>query len=65
MPVFAVHRILTPDEAEGILERDDADAITLVRALIADPDWVDEGAATTGPPRSARAPAATRAVTAT
>src|SRR4029077_4517484 len=24
----------------GILERDEADAITLVRALIADPDWV-------------------------
>jgi 2,4-dienoyl-CoA reductase-like NADH-dependent reductase (Old Yellow Enzyme family) len=38
-PVFAVHRILTPDEAEGILQRDEADAITLVRALIADPDW--------------------------
>jgi len=38
-PVFAVHRILTPDEAEGILERGEADAITLVRALIADPDW--------------------------
>ena len=38
-PVFAVHRILTPDEAEGVLERDEADAITLVRALIADPDW--------------------------
>ncbi|HKA92316.1 MAG TPA: FAD-dependent oxidoreductase, partial [Acidimicrobiia bacterium] len=38
-PVFAVHRILTPDEAEGVLERGEADAITLVRALIADPDW--------------------------
>jgi 2,4-dienoyl-CoA reductase-like NADH-dependent reductase (Old Yellow Enzyme family) len=38
-PVFAVHRILTPDEAEGILERDEADAVTLVRALIADPEW--------------------------
>jgi 2,4-dienoyl-CoA reductase-like NADH-dependent reductase (Old Yellow Enzyme family) len=38
-PVFAVHRILSPDEAEGILERDEADAITLVRALIADPEW--------------------------
>ena len=40
VPVFAVHRILTPDEAEGILERDEADAVTLVRALIADPEWV-------------------------
>jgi 2,4-dienoyl-CoA reductase-like NADH-dependent reductase (Old Yellow Enzyme family) len=38
-PVFAVHRILTPDEAEGILERGEADAVTVVRALIADPDW--------------------------
>ena len=44
VPVFAVHRILTPDEAEGILERDDADAVTLVRALIADPEWVEQGA---------------------
>jgi 2,4-dienoyl-CoA reductase-like NADH-dependent reductase (Old Yellow Enzyme family)/thioredoxin reductase len=39
IPVFAVHRILTPDEAEGILERGEADAVTLVRALIADPQW--------------------------
>jgi 2,4-dienoyl-CoA reductase-like NADH-dependent reductase (Old Yellow Enzyme family) len=38
-PVFAVHRILMPDEAEGILERGEADAVTLVRALIADPEW--------------------------
>ena len=42
MPVFAVHRILTPDEAEGILERGDADAVTLVRALIADPEWANK-----------------------
>src|SRR5262249_27378641 len=34
-PVFTVHRILTPEEAEGILVRGDADAVTLVRALIA------------------------------
>ncbi len=40
VPVFAVHRILTPEEAEGVLEREEADAVTLVRALIADPDWV-------------------------
>lgn len=40
VPVFAVHRILTPEEAEGVLERDEADAVTLVRALIADPEWV-------------------------
>ena len=42
VPVFAVHRILTPDEAEGILERGDADAVTLVRALIADPEWANK-----------------------
>jgi hypothetical protein len=35
-----VHRILTPEEAEGIVERHEADGITLVRALIADPEWV-------------------------
>jgi 2,4-dienoyl-CoA reductase-like NADH-dependent reductase (Old Yellow Enzyme family) len=45
VPVFAVHRILTPAEAEGILEREEADAITLVRALIADPDWVQKASA--------------------
>jgi 2,4-dienoyl-CoA reductase-like NADH-dependent reductase (Old Yellow Enzyme family) len=39
VPVFAVHRIITPDEAEGIVARGDADAVTLVRALIADPEW--------------------------
>ena len=42
LPVFAVHRILTPEEAEGILERGEADAITLVRALIADPEWAEK-----------------------
>jgi 2,4-dienoyl-CoA reductase (NADPH2) len=33
-PVFSVHRILEPDEAEAILARGDADAVTVVRALI-------------------------------
>jgi len=42
VPVFAVHRILTPEEAEGILERGDADAVTIVRALIADPEWANK-----------------------
>ena len=42
-PVFAVQRIITPDEAEGILERGEADAITLVRALIADPGMGEQG----------------------
>jgi len=43
-PVFAVHRILTPEQAEGVLERGEADGITLVRALIADPEWVNKAA---------------------
>ena len=43
--MFAVHRILTPDEAEGILERGEADAVTLVRALIADPEWASKARA--------------------
>src|SRR5262249_61078181 len=38
-PELAVLRSLTPDEAEGVLERGEADAITLGRALIADPAW--------------------------
>jgi hypothetical protein len=44
-PVFTVHRILTPDEAEGILARGEADAVTLVRALIADPEWATKAQA--------------------
>lgn len=39
VPVFAVHRILTPNEAESVIARGDADAVTVVRALIADPEW--------------------------
>jgi 2,4-dienoyl-CoA reductase-like NADH-dependent reductase (Old Yellow Enzyme family) len=38
-PVFAVHRILTPEQAEAVIADGQADAVTLVRALIADPDW--------------------------
>lgn len=45
VPVFAVHRILTADEAEGILERGEADAVTMARSLIADPDWATKAAA--------------------
>lgn len=45
VPVFAVHRILMPEEAEGILERGDADGVTLVRALIADPEWAEKARA--------------------
>jgi 2,4-dienoyl-CoA reductase-like NADH-dependent reductase (Old Yellow Enzyme family) len=38
-PVFTVQRILTPEEAEAIVARGDADAVTVVRALIADEAW--------------------------
>lgn len=38
-PVFAVHRIVTPEEAEAILDAGQADAVTVVRALIADAEW--------------------------
>jgi 2,4-dienoyl-CoA reductase-like NADH-dependent reductase (Old Yellow Enzyme family) len=38
-PVFAVQRILTPEEADAIVARGDADAVTVVRALIADDQW--------------------------
>jgi 2,4-dienoyl-CoA reductase-like NADH-dependent reductase (Old Yellow Enzyme family) len=44
-PVFAVQRILTPEEAEAILARGDADALTLVRALIADEAWAEKAGA--------------------
>ena len=38
-PVFAVHRVLTPAEAESIVADGSADAVTVVRALISDPEW--------------------------
>jgi len=44
-PVFAVHRVLTPEEAEGILVEEAADAVTVVRALIADPQWPEKAQA--------------------
>jgi 2,4-dienoyl-CoA reductase-like NADH-dependent reductase (Old Yellow Enzyme family) len=44
-PVFAVQRILTPEEADGILARGEADAVTVVRALIADEAWAAKAAA--------------------
>lgn len=43
-PVFAVHRILDPAQAEAILAEGGADGICLVRALIADPEWVGKAA---------------------
>ena len=43
-PVFTVHRILTPDEAEGILERHEADGITLVARADRRPGLGQQGA---------------------
>jgi 2,4-dienoyl-CoA reductase-like NADH-dependent reductase (Old Yellow Enzyme family)/thioredoxin reductase len=42
LPVVTVGAIMLPDEAEAILERGDADAVALGRALIADPDWPEK-----------------------
>ncbi|MGH7787456.1 MAG: NAD(P)-binding protein, partial [Candidatus Binatia bacterium] len=46
-PVFTVHRIVAPDEAEAIVAAGDADAVTVVRALIADPEWAAKAQAGT------------------
>lgn len=45
VPISAVGRITTPDQAEAILEAGEADFISLGRPLIADPDWVVKAAA--------------------
>jgi 2,4-dienoyl-CoA reductase-like NADH-dependent reductase (Old Yellow Enzyme family) len=42
VPVFAVHRIVSPEQAEAILERGEADALTIVRAQIADAEWAEK-----------------------
>jgi 2,4-dienoyl-CoA reductase-like NADH-dependent reductase (Old Yellow Enzyme family) len=43
-PVLTVHRILSPEQAEAIVAGGEADGVTLVRALIADPEWVRKAA---------------------
>jgi 2,4-dienoyl-CoA reductase-like NADH-dependent reductase (Old Yellow Enzyme family) len=45
VPVFAVHRIVTPQQADDIIARGDADAVTIVRAQIADPEWANKARA--------------------
>lgn len=40
IPVAVVGAIMTPEEAEGILERGEADAVCIGREIIADPFWV-------------------------
>ncbi|HEX7303557.1 FAD-dependent oxidoreductase [Lentzea sp.] len=39
IPVVAVGRINTPELAEALLERGDADMVGMTRTLIADPEW--------------------------
>jgi 2,4-dienoyl-CoA reductase-like NADH-dependent reductase (Old Yellow Enzyme family)/thioredoxin reductase len=45
IPVVAVSRITTPEVAEDILERGEADLVALGRALLADPDWPEKARA--------------------
>lgn len=40
VPVFAVGRVSTPEEAEELIAADDADGVMLGRAMIADGEWV-------------------------
>eukprot|EP01065_Artemidia_motanka_P029480 TRINITY_DN35594_c0_g1_i1.p1 TRINITY_DN35594_c0_g1~~TRINITY_DN35594_c0_g1_i1.p1 ORF type:complete len:725 (+),score=214.64 TRINITY_DN35594_c0_g1_i1:85-2175(+) len=39
-PLIAVNRINTPEIADGIIERGDADMVSMARPLLADPDFV-------------------------
>ena len=39
VPVIVAGRIITPEDAEGVLEAGSADFVSLGRALIADPHW--------------------------
>lgn len=43
-PVFAVARLVTPEQCEGLLAAGTADAVCLVRPLIADPEWAAKAA---------------------
>jgi 2,4-dienoyl-CoA reductase-like NADH-dependent reductase (Old Yellow Enzyme family)/NADPH-dependent 2,4-dienoyl-CoA reductase/sulfur reductase-like enzyme len=42
IPVIIAGRIITPDDAEAILQAESADFISLGRALIADPHWCNK-----------------------
>ncbi|RAR57308.1 2,4-dienoyl-CoA reductase [Paraburkholderia unamae] len=44
VPVVAANRINTPDVAEAILARGDADLVSMARPLLADPDFVAKAA---------------------
>ncbi|MYE68313.1 MAG: NAD(P)-binding protein, partial [Acidimicrobiia bacterium] len=43
-PVFAVARLVSPEQCEALLEAGTADAVCLVRPLIADPEWAAKAA---------------------
>ena len=45
IPVVATNRINTPEIAEEILQRGDADMISMARPFLADPDFVNKAAA--------------------
>lgn len=44
VPVFAVARLVTPEQCEELLAAGTADAVCLVRPLIADPEWAAKAA---------------------
>ncbi len=45
IPVIASNRINMPEVGESILERGDADAVSMARPMLADPEWVAKAAA--------------------
>ncbi|MGQ0611634.1 MAG: FAD-dependent oxidoreductase [Paracoccaceae bacterium] len=45
IPVIASNRINTPDVAEGVLARGEADMVSMARPFLADPDFVAKAAA--------------------
>ncbi len=44
IPLVTSNRINMPDVAEAVLQRGDADLVSMARPLLADPDWVDKAA---------------------
>ena len=44
IPVVASNRINTPDVAEAVLARGEADMVSMARPFLADPDWVNKAA---------------------
>ena len=48
IPVIAAHRFTEPDDAEAAIGAGHADAVGMVRALVADPQWVSKAKAGNG-----------------